>query len=121
MESFKNYAIQRENEDPVAAWNAMRAAAGFTPRPEAVNLPPAVTDILQKGFSDARGKVLVPRQLIDQLGLKVNGRNYSLVADGSMFTRGMSHPFWRPKGSMNDYDVYFTQGFRLPDLLRMLK
>jgi hypothetical protein len=136
--SFKKWV---ETEDPVAAWKAMRANAGWSSDTHAMpggdvkplektvqlnppstsskptsNIPQPIVDLLQNGF---RTGGTVPDQLVRFLDL--GGRNRSFAADSIMHVRGFAYPFYREKKAGQPTGRFmFVQGFPIDRLLREL-
>lgn len=131
--SFKQWLA--ENDDPVAAWKALRQSAGWgdakqpqpTPQmarvepirpPESTpsGLSPMVVDAVRKGFQTGG---VVPDNLVRLLQL--NGRNYSLVADGSMYVGRWAYPFYKEKhAGKHTGRVLFVKDFPIDSFLRQL-
>lgn len=127
--------LKTETDDPVAAWKAARAAAGWAPppastvgaakpvtvaapRPEPTqkgpSFPPAVVDLLTQGFQSGS---IVPDSLVRSLGLK--GKNYSLVANGTMNVTGHAYPFYAEKrAGQPTGKIFFVRGFPIDKFMR---
>lgn len=137
---FITWVLIEGQEDPVAAWKAMRQQAGWgdvgaaptgdkkpvdvapvvpdrplstTPKP-ALSQP--IIDALQTGFRTG-GKV---SDSLVRL-LQLNGKNYSLVADGILYARGNAYPFYKEKkAGQPTGNIMFVHGFPIDRLLREL-
>jgi hypothetical protein len=136
--SFRKWLM--ETDDPVAAWKALRASAGWgdvknapvgdkpaipanagpvatsRPKPQ-VNLPTQVVDALQSGFNMGGP---VPEQIVRLLGLK--DKRYSLVAsDILQATPNGAYPFYHEKKAGKPTGrIAYVRGFPISKLLGMI-
>jgi hypothetical protein len=107
-----------DEEDPMKRFLAMRTGVfGDTQKPVDLGIPQTILDIIAAGFNTGAS---IPPQIVRFL--KLDGENYSLVADSSLVTAGGAYPFVREKrAGQHTGRIMFVRGYQFSRFLTKLK